>query len=41
MRQQRPSFRSHVRAHEAVINNEEWYGDGPPSLGKFIYRQQN
>ena len=29
-------FRSHIRAHEAVINNEDWYGDGPPSLGKFF-----
>ena len=24
----------HVRAHEAVIGNETWYGDSPPSLGK-------
>jgi len=29
-----PTFQRHVRAHEAVINNEFWYGDGPPSLGK-------
>ena len=28
------TFQRHVRAHEAVINNEFWYGDGPPSLGK-------
>jgi hypothetical protein len=34
MRQQSPSFRSHVRGHEAVIDNEHWYGDGPPRLGK-------
>jgi hypothetical protein len=24
----------HVRAHEAVVGNESWYGDGPPALGK-------
>ena len=29
-----PTFQRHVRAHEAVINNEFWYGDGPPSVGK-------
>jgi hypothetical protein len=29
-----PSFRRHIRAHEAVISHEYWYGDGPPSLGK-------
>jgi hypothetical protein len=27
-------FRSHVGAHEAVLANENWYGDGPPGLGK-------
>jgi hypothetical protein len=27
------TFRSHVRAHEAVVTNEFWYGDGPPFLG--------
>ena len=32
-RSQRKS-RSHIRAHEAVLANEYWYGDGPPSLGK-------
>ena len=25
---------THIRAHEAVVTNEFWYGDGPPSLGK-------
>jgi hypothetical protein len=24
----------YVRAHEAIINNEDWFGDKPPSLGK-------
>jgi hypothetical protein len=35
-RQQRTNFRLHIRAHEAVLANELWYGDGPPSLGKFF-----
>jgi hypothetical protein len=34
MKQRAPTFRTHVRAHEAVINNEAWYGDAPPSLGE-------
>jgi len=25
---------AHIRTHEAVVTNEFWYGDGPPSLGK-------
>ena len=25
---------AHIRAHEAVVTNEFWYGDGPPTLGK-------
>ena len=29
-----PTFKRHVRAHQAVINNEVWYSDAPPSLGK-------
>lgn len=29
-----PTFYRHVRAHEAVVTNEFWYGDGPPTLGK-------
>jgi hypothetical protein len=29
-----PRFQAHVRAHEQVISNEQWYGDGPPDLGK-------
>jgi uncharacterized protein (UPF0212 family) len=33
-RRAEPTFRSHVRAHEAVVANEFWYGDGHPSLGK-------
>lgn len=31
---EQPQFRTHVRAHEAVISNEAWYCDGPPDLGK-------
>jgi hypothetical protein len=27
-------FRDHVRAHEAVISNEFWFSDKPPSLGR-------
>jgi hypothetical protein len=27
-------FKTHVRAHEEIINNENWYGDDSPSLGK-------
>jgi hypothetical protein len=33
-RPHRPTFRVHVHAHEEVINNEAWYGDGKPSPGK-------
>jgi hypothetical protein len=25
----------HVQAHEAVIANEYWYGDGPPVLKRY------
>jgi hypothetical protein len=28
------AFRAHRKAHEAVINTEPWYQDGPPDLGK-------
>jgi hypothetical protein len=31
--QQKPRFRTHVRAHEAVTSNEFWFADHPPSLG--------
>lgn len=27
-------YRTHARAHEAIINNEHWYGDNLPSVGK-------
>jgi hypothetical protein len=30
----RPKFQTHVQAHEAVLNNESWYGDKPPNLGQ-------
>jgi hypothetical protein len=30
---QKPKFRTHVRAHEAVTSNEFWFADHPPSLG--------
>jgi hypothetical protein len=32
--QTEPEFRAHVRAHEAVIGNELWYGDQAPDLGE-------
>ena len=32
---QRPHmFKTHVRAHEQIIGNENWYGDDAPSLGR-------
>jgi hypothetical protein len=34
MKKRAPTFHRHVRAHEAVVTNEFWYGDGLPSLGK-------
>jgi hypothetical protein len=34
MKQRAPTFHRHVRAHEAVVTNEHWFGDGPPTLGK-------
>jgi hypothetical protein len=27
-------FNAHVQAHEAVTNNEGWYGNQPPNLGQ-------
>jgi hypothetical protein len=32
MKKRAASFHRHVRAHEAVIANEYWYGDGPPLM---------
>jgi hypothetical protein len=32
MKQRAASFHRHVRAHQAVIANEHWYGDGPLRL---------
>jgi hypothetical protein len=32
MKQQATANRRHRQAHEAVIANEDWYGDGPPRL---------
>jgi hypothetical protein len=29
-----PSFKIHQRAHEEVLSNEPWFGDGEPDLGK-------
>jgi hypothetical protein len=29
-----PTFRAHKHAHEEVVDNEHWYGDGKPSFGK-------
>jgi hypothetical protein len=34
LHQTRPKFQSHVHAHEAVANNEDWYGNKPPNLGQ-------
>jgi hypothetical protein len=34
LRQPEPKFQTHVQAHEAVINNERWYGNKPPDLGQ-------
>jgi hypothetical protein len=34
LRQPKPKFRTHVQAHEAVANNERWYGNKPPNLGQ-------
>jgi hypothetical protein len=34
MKQRGPTFSHHVRAHEAVVTNEFWFGDGHPTLGK-------
>ncbi|MFZ2082378.1 MAG: hypothetical protein WAV38_38140 [Xanthobacteraceae bacterium] len=30
MKQRAPAFHRHVRAHEAIVTNEFWYGDGSP-----------
>ena len=30
----RPSFKTHVGAHEEILSNEFWFGDGEPHLGK-------
>jgi hypothetical protein len=29
-----PTFKTHVSAHEAVLANESWFGDGIPVIGK-------
>jgi hypothetical protein len=34
MKRGAPTFQRHVHAHEAVVTNEFWYGDGSPALGK-------
>jgi hypothetical protein len=30
----RPKFKTLIREHQEVINNEYWYNDGPPLLGR-------
>jgi hypothetical protein len=30
---------AHIRAHEAVVTNEFWFGDGPPFLGSFTAKK--
>ena len=32
MSQSHPRLLKHVHAHDAVITNEYWYGDGPPLM---------
>jgi hypothetical protein len=27
-----PKLTKHIHAHEAVVGNEYWYGDGPPLM---------
>ena len=34
LHQPRPKFQTHVQAHEAVTNNELWYGNKPPNLAQ-------
>src|SRR5271169_35344 len=34
----RPKFKTFIHEHEEVINNEYWYSDGPPLLGKSFSR---
>jgi hypothetical protein len=32
MSHSQPRLSKHLRAHEAVVGNEYWYGDGPPLM---------
>jgi hypothetical protein len=32
-RRNSPMFKTHLKAHEAVLANELWFGDGPPIAG--------
>jgi hypothetical protein len=36
----RRKFRAHIHEHQEVINNEHWYNDGPPSLGKAFSKEK-
>jgi len=36
MRFIRPQFKTFIHEHEGVINNEYWYNDGPPLLGRSL-----
>jgi len=35
-----PKFRVFVHEHQEVINNEHWYNDGPPLLGKAFSKEK-
>ena len=41
MKQRVPTFLNHVRAHEALVTNEFWYGDAPPLLGAAFSAEKN
>ena len=36
----RTKFKTFVHEHEEVINNEYWYNDDRPSLGKSFSKQK-
>jgi len=36
----RPKFRTFIHEHQEVINNERWYNDGPPLLGKAFSKKK-
>jgi hypothetical protein len=34
LRRNGPQFKTHRECHEAVLANENWFGDGEPVIGK-------